>query len=145
MSPVFHCQGPTGYFQYLALALLVHCCITVSGRFLSTSPSTAIGLRPTKASQAFWPIYLYPRTLNVPCISLPGAYGLFSLPRASTFSALLHHCVWSVSVHAPHHSYLSETDQGLASLLANLSIDKDIKCHLHFLARRLRAIFITSR
>ena len=89
MSLVFHCQAPTGYFHYLALALLVHCCITVSGRFLSTSPSTAIGLRPTKASHAFWPIYLYPRTLNVACLSLPGAYGLFSLPRASTFSALL--------------------------------------------------------
>ena len=146
MSLAFPCQAPTGYFHYLALALLVHCCITVSGWFLTTSPSTAIGLRPTKASPAVWPIYLYPRTLNVPCISLTGAYGLFSLPRASTqFSALLHYCVWSVSVHVPQHSYLSETDQGLASLLANLSIDKDIKCHLHFLARRLRAIFITSR
>ena len=145
MSPVFHCQALTGYFHYLTLALLVHCCITVSGRFLTTSPNTVIGLSPTKASPAVWPIYLYPRTFHVPCISLPGAYGLFSLPRASTFSALLHHCVWSVSVHVPQYSYLSETNQGLASLLANLSIDKDIKCHLHFLARRLRAIFITSR
>ena len=145
MSPVFPCQAPTGYFHYLALALLVHCCITVSGRFLSLSPSTAICLTPTKASPAFWPIYLYPRTLNVPCISLPGACGLFSLPRASTFSALRHYCVWSVSVHVPQHSYRSETNQGLASLLANLSIPKDIKCRLSFIARRLRAIFITSR
>ena len=78
-------------------------------------------------------------------LSLPGAYGLFSLPHASTFSALLHHCVWPVSDHIPQYSYQSETNQGLASLLAILSIDKDIKCPLHFLARRLRAIFITSR
>ena len=145
MSPVFHCQAPTGYFHYLALALLVHCCITVSGRFLSTSRSTATCLRPTKASHAFWPIYLYPRTSNVPCTSLPGAYGLFSLPHASTFSALLHHCVWPVSDHVPQHSYRSETNQGLARLLADLSIPKDIKCHLSFIARRLRAIFTTSR
>ena len=145
MSPVFPCQAPTGYFHYLALALLVHCCITVSGRFLTTSPSRAICLRPTKDLPASWPIYPYTRTLTVACISFPGAYGLFSLPRASTFSALLHHCVWLVSDHIPQYSYLSETNQGLASLLANLSIDKDIKCHLPFLARRLRAIFITSR
>ena len=145
MSPVFPCQAPTGYFHYLALALLVHCCITVSGRFLTTSPSTAICLRPIKASPAFWPIYLYPRTLNVPCISLPGVYGLFSLPRASTLSALLHYCVWSVSDHVPQHSYLYETTQGLANLLANLSIPKDIPCPLYFIARRPRAIFITSR
>ena len=145
MSPVFPCQAPTGYFHYLTLALLVHYYITVSGRFLTTSPSTAICLRPIKASPAFWPIYLYPRTFHVPCISLPGAHGLFPLPRASTLSALLHHCVWSVSDHIPQHSSLTETNQGLASLLANLSIDKDIKCHLSFLARRLRAIFTTSR
>ena len=145
MSLAFPCQAPTGYFHYLALALLVHCCITVPGRFLSTFPSTAIGLRPTKASSAFWPIYLQTRTLNVPCISLPGAYGLFSLHRAGTLSALRHHCVWSGSDHVPQHSYLSETNQGLASLLANLSIPKDIKCHLPFIARRLRAIFTTSR
>ena len=146
MSLALPCQAPTGYFHYLALALLVHCCIPVSGRFLITSPRTAICLRPTKASPAFWPIYLYPRTLNVPCISLTGAYGLFSLPRASTqFSALLHYCVWSVSVHVPQHSYRSEMNQGLASLLANLSIDKDIKCHLSFLARRLRAASTTPR
>ena len=145
MPLAFPCQTSTGYFHYLALAILVYCCITGSGRFPDTSLSTAICLRLIKASPAFWPIYLYPRTLNVPCISLPGAYGLFSLPRASTFSALLHHCVWSVSVHVPEYSYLSETNPGLASLLVNLSIDKDIKCHLHFLAKRLRAIFITSR
>ena len=145
MSLAFPCQAPTGYFHYLALALSVHCCITVSGRFLTTFPSTAICLRPIKASPAFWPIYLYPRTLNVTCLPLPGAYGRFSLPRASTFSALLPHCVWSVSVHVPQHSYRSDTNQGLASLLANLSIPKDIKCPLYLIARRLRAIFITSR
>ena len=145
MPLVFHCQAPMGYFHYVALALLVHGCITVSGRFLSTSPSTAICLRPTNASPAFWPIYLYTRTLNVTCISLPGAYGLFSLPRASTFSALLHYCVWSVSDHIPQYSYLSETNQGLAGLLANLSIDKDIKCHLSSIAGRLRAVFTTPR
>ena len=122
---------------------LLHYCR--SGRFLSTSPSTAICLRPTKDLPASWTIYPYTRTLTVACISFPGAYGLFSLPRASTFSALLHHCVWSVSVHVPQHSYWSEMNQGLARLLANLSIDRDIKCHLHFLARCLRAIFITSR
>jgi hypothetical protein len=49
--------------------------------------------------------------------------GVFSLPR---LSALLHHCVWPVSDHIPQYSYLSETNQGLASLLAILSIDKDI-------------------
>ena len=145
MSPVFHCQAPTGYVHYLALALLVHCCITVSGRSLTTSPSTAICLRPTKASPAFWPIYLYPRTLNVTCLSLPGAYGLLPLPHASTFCEFLYHCVWPVSDRNPRHSYRSETNQRLASLLTNLSIHKDIKCHLHFLARRLRAIFTTSR
>ena len=145
MSLVFHCQAPTGYFHYLALAFLVHCCSTVSGRFLTAPPSTAICLRLIKASPAFWPICLYPRTLNVPCISLPGAYGLFSLPRASIFSALLHHCVWSVSDHVPQHSYLSETNQGLASLLANLSIPKDIKCPLYSIAGRLRAVFTTPR
>ena len=145
MSRVFHCRAPTGCFHYPTLALLVHCCITVSGRFLSTSPSTAICLRPTKAPQAFWPIYLSTKTLNVTCLSLPGAYGLFSLPHASTFSALLHHCVWPVSDHVPQHSYRSEPNQGFASRLANLSIPKDIPCPLHFLARRLRAIFITSR
>ena len=123
MSPVFHCRAPTGCFHYPTLALLVHCCstCTVSGRFLTTSPSTAICLRPIKASPAFWSIYLYPPTLNVPCISLAGAYGLFSLPRASIFSALLQHCVWPVSDRTPQHSYLSETNQRLASLLANLS------------------------
>ena len=147
MSLVFHCRTATGCFHYPTLALLVHFCstCTVSGRFLTTSPSTAICLRPIKASPAFWPIYLQTRTLNVPCISLPGAYGLFSFPRASTLSALLHHCVWSVSDRTPQHSYLSETNQGLASRLANLSIPKDIKCPLSFIARRLRAIFTTSR
>ena len=145
MSLVFHCRLPTGCFHYPTLALVVHCCITVSAPILTTSPSTAICLRPIKASPAFWPIYLYPRTSNVPCIPLPGAYGLFSLPHASTLSALLHQCVWSVSDHVPQHSYLSETNQGLASLLANLSIPKDIKCPLYFIGRRLRAIFITTR
>ena len=145
MSLAFPCQAPTGCFHYLALALFVNSCITVSGQFLPATPSTAIGLRQTKASPAFWPIYLSTRTLNATCLSLPGAYGLFSLPRASTFSALLHHCVWSVSDHIPQQSYLSEANQGLASLLANLSIYKDINCRLHFLSRRLRAIFITSR
>ena len=138
MSLAFPWQAPTGYFHYLALAHLVHCCITVSGRFLTTS-------YPSETNQGLASLLANLSTLNVTCISLPGAYGLFSLPRASTFSALLHHCVWRVSDHVPQHSYLSEINQGLASLLANLSIDKDTKCHLHFLARRLRAIFITSR
>ena len=77
-------------------------------------------------------------SLAFPCQAPAGYFHYLAL-------ALLVHCVWSVSVHVPQHSYLSETDQGLASLPANLSIDKDTKCHLHFLARRLRAIFITSR
>ena len=78
MSLAFPCQAPTGYFHYLALALLVHCCITVSD-------------------------------------------------------------------HIPQQSHLYEANQGLAGLLATLSIGKDIKCHWSSIAGRLLAVFTTPR
>ena len=59
--------------------------------------------------------------------------------------ALLVHCVWSVSDHIPQQSHLYEANQGLAGLLATLSIGMYNKCHLSSIAGRLRAVFTTPR